>query len=63
MFVFHATSYNATMTTEKTVVEGIRLSPDAWRLLRKLWGEMGGRPWFERILAREAKKLEKAGAK
>ena len=63
MFAFHATGYNAPMTTEKTVVEGIRLSPDAWRLLRKLWGEMGGRPWFERILAREAKKLEKASAK
>ena len=51
------------MTTEtKTVVEGIRLSPSAWILLRKLWGEMGGRPWFERMLAREAKKLEKRAA-
>ena len=52
------------MTTEtKTVVQGIRLSPDTWLLLRRLWGEMGGRLWFERVLAREAKKLDKAAGK
>ena len=63
LFAFHAVGYNEGMTTEtKTVVEGIRLSPSAWILLRKLWGEMGGRPWFERMLAREAKKLEKRAA-
>ena len=63
LFLFHAVGYNEGMATEtKTVVEGIRLSPSTWILLRKLWGEMGGRPWFERMLAREAKKLEKREA-